>query len=325
MAATGQTRPGDARYRARAQGRSNVARRSRALLLLVTFAALTLAGCAGRPAGVDGSLTNNWPPMPEPSLAVPTVPACYYLGPDSDPTTVSKWPAPIACAGAAPHNFETFLLGQFTGEAAQGAIPPPEGGLVYRAAYAECDRAAREFLGDDWRTSWLNIILILPTAAHWQAGARWYRCDVAEQTRIRPFSLASRSASAKGVLAGPSDLRYGCFRDIDPSDEADLSPIACTEGHNVEFVGVVDLPDGPDVEGSGQDAAAEKACLPAIAAYVGLPNDNDMKYRTGWVYGGFGSEEWTRGNRGLRCFLWTDKQVLTKSMKGAGTKAFPVR
>jgi hypothetical protein len=170
------------------------------------------------------------------------------------------------------------------------------------------------------------VILIVPTAAHWEAGARWYRCDVAEETRTRPFRLVSRSASAKGVLAGPSDMRYGCFKDIDPADQSvDLSPTACTDGHNVEFVGVVDLPDGPYVEGAARDAAAEKACLPAIAAYVGLPNDNDMQYRTGWVFGAFSSEEWAQGNHGLRCYLWTDKQVLTKSMKGAGTKAFPVR
>lgn len=290
---------------------------------VLIVAVLALAGC-GRPAGVDGSLTNNWPAMPEPSLPAVTAPACYLLSMLADPTTVRQWPAPVACT--ASHNSETFFVGQFTGAAAQTPAPPRLGGEATIAAYAECTRAAREYLGDDWRAALLEVALLLPTHGHWELGARWYRCDVVQYSKAQTSALEVRTTSAKGILAGPSDVRLGCFHHTAGIEAlGGLNPVACTEPHNVEFVGVPDLPAGPYLEGDAREPSAEKACHTAIAAYVGLPNDNDMQYRTGWVSGVFSPEQWSLGNRGMRCYLWTDTKVLTTSMKGAGTKAFPVR
>jgi hypothetical protein len=287
------------------------------------LAALMLAGC-GRPPGVDGSLTNHWPAMPEPTLPAVTAPACYFISTFDEVSKLERWPAPVACTSA--HNVETFFVGQFTGAAAQAPSPPRVGGEVTIPAYAECTRAAREYLGDDWRTAKLEVDLVIPTQAHWELGARWYQCDVAQYKLQGTGWLELRNASAKGLLAAPGDVRYDCFKDTASADQpVDMVPVACTDGHNVEFVGVVDLPAGPYLKGDARAPTAEKACLPAIAAYAGLPNDNDMQYRTGWFFSEFTSDEWALGNRGLRCFLWSDTKVLTKSMKGAGPKAFPVR
>jgi hypothetical protein len=300
-----------------------VARRAavqRVHVAALMVAILALAGCGG-PAGVDGSLTNHWPAMPEPSLPAVTAPACYYIDQLKFPSSVSSWPKATPCT--ATHNVETEFVGAFTGAAAQSGSPPAIDGEAIVAPYAECARTARDYLGDDWRTSHLTLYVVVPKQAHWELGARWYRCDVVDAGPGPGRSLLQdRTTSLKGALAAPGALRLGCLKDL---GSGDMIEVTCADGHNVEFAGMAELPPGPYPDSAGFESLGQQACLSVIAAFVGLPNDADLKYRVGWSYENFSPLDWARGNRGLRCFLYTGSKTLTGSMKGAGAKAFPVR
>jgi hypothetical protein len=61
-----------------------------------------------------------------------------------------------------------------------------------------------------------------------------------------------------------------------------------------------------------------------IAAYVGVPDNGDMKYRTGTYYWYPGEEDWENGDRSIRCHLWLSGKTLKRSLKGTGTGGLPI-
>jgi hypothetical protein len=64
-----------------------------------------------------------------------------------------------------------------------------------------------------------------------------------------------------------------------------------------------------------------RGCLGVVAAYTKVPNDNMLQYRIGTIY--YQPYDWKVGDRGVRCFLWSDDKDFKRSMKGAGPKALP--
>jgi len=284
------------------------------------LAAVALTGCSGKPAGVDGDLVNNWAAMPEPKVPVPTAPACYDAIGDPAEIPAATFVAPIPCAGGGPHNVEAIHVGQFTAADAEADTPPLLGSPARRGAYAECTAKAREFLGDDWRVARLLLSVALPSARHWEGGARWFRCDLVEYANLHDTKLAARNASLKGVLAGPSDLRVACAKGTTVSTiSIDIKLASCAEPHNLEFAGIRDYPEGTDPAGVDE----VKDCRPLVAAFIGVPNDDNLNYRTGLVASSFPREAWDLGNRGVRCFVMPAKDV-TGSVKGRGPKGFPI-
>ncbi len=281
---------------------------------------LALSGC-GKPAGVDGNLTNNWPLPPEPKIPVPTAPACYQLDVE-DPTDVAKWPPPVDCTTA--HTVETIFVGEFT-DVADRTTPPPSGGPERRAAFEQCTSEASSYLGGDWRAGRLELYLVVPSDLHWGAGARWYRCDLLEYRDLEDFPVVSRTASLKGGLADGSDLRLGCATVTASGDTVDkVMPATCTAAHNGEFAGVYDHPDGPyPTDQAARSKANLDGCRGVVAAFTGIPNDSNFQYRTGQVASPFSKAAWELGNRGVRCYVWTPKNV-SASLKGVGTAGLPI-
>jgi hypothetical protein len=56
-----------------------------------------------------------------------------------------------------------------------------------------------------------------------------------------------------------------------------------------------------------------------------VPDDANVQYRAGTIFYHPYEQEWKDGNRGVQCFLWVSDRSLTRSMKGAGSKALPIR
>src|SRR5439155_26367929 len=106
-------------------------RRGSIAAVLVGAVALLAAGC-GRPPGVDGDLTNNWPAMPEAKIAVRADHACYRTY-SATQDAFARIRDPVECSG--PHEVETVHVGIFTGEDAGRDTPPPAGGPGRRTAY----------------------------------------------------------------------------------------------------------------------------------------------------------------------------------------------
>ena len=117
---------------------------------------------------------------------------------------------PVDCAQK--HLVQTLHVGQLTGEVAVLAAPPKLSDPAAEPVYAECDRGVKARLGRDWRDFRFNVVVHLPTAAAWTAGARWVRCDV-----VIPRDLARMDDSdlieQEGPLEGPvlQTLALGCF------------------------------------------------------------------------------------------------------------------
>lgn len=283
---------------------------------------LSLLAACTRPAGVDGNLTDDWPALPEAKVPVPAEGACYSIG-DRDPTEVTKWPPALACAQG--HTIETVRVGQFSGADSERSTPPPVGGPGRRAASAECTDASKKFLGGDWRTARLELVLITPTATQWGGGARWFRCDLVEVTDLNDYQVATRSAGLAGALSSDQGLQLGCFSVTIKNDDIDqMTAVECTKAHNAEFAGVFDAPDAPyPADAKARQALHAAGCRGVIASFAGVPNDGNFQYRTGYISSAFGKEQWELGNRGVRCFIWPGKTI-SRSLKGAGTAGLPI-
>jgi len=288
---------------------------------VVLAAVAALSGC-GKPAGVDGNLINGWALPAEPKIPVPTAPACYNVAAE-DPTDVQKWPEAVDCATT--HTVETIYVGQFTGDAAQQSSPPPSGGPDRRSAFAQCTSSAKDYLGGDWRAGRAELFLVLPIELHWDAGARWFRCDVVEYKDLESYSIVDRQTSMKGALSGTGDLLLGCATVAASGDSIDtVLPSPCSAAHNGEFTGVFDNPDGDyPADSAARSKANLDGCRGIVAAYTGIPNDKDFQYRVGQVASPFSKASWELGNRGVRCYVWTPK-TFTNSLKGVGVGGLPI-
>jgi hypothetical protein len=290
---------------------------------LAAAALLLLAGC-GKPAGTDGDLVNGWAMLPTAKIVVPTAPACYDSIED-DLSAVTKWPAPVDCT--ASHNVELIYVGQFTGAAGDATTPPASGGADRKTAYQTCAAQAKTYLGDDWRNGSLELNLDLPVATLWEAGARWYRCDLQQYKDLNDYGIADLTASLKGSLSNPTgNVRLGCVAITETSASAidKMLPISCTTAHNGEYAGVWDAPDGPyPDDATARRTANLNGCRGVVSAYAGIPNDNNFTYRTGQVATPFNKAEWELGNRGVRCYIWLNKSVST-TLKGAGAGGLPI-
>jgi hypothetical protein len=290
-------------------------------VLLVT-AALVLGAC-GKPAGIDGKLVNTWAAMGDAAIAVPPAGACYDVTTD-DPSSVTKWPAPVDCTAA--HSVETAFVGTFDGEVAQAGSPPAAGSAGRRTAYEKCAAEAKTFLGDDWRTGRLDLIVVLPITLHWQAGARYYRCDLMEYKDLDDYQVVSRTSSLRNALTGERAVGLSCVAVTQTADGKidKMTPTPCASNHNGEFAGVFDLPDGPyPTDAAAVSKARLDGCGAKVAEFAAVPNDKDLQTRIGWIASPFSQVEWALGNRGVRCYAHSSDN-LAGTIKGGGNAKLPV-
>ena len=266
---------------------------------------LALAGCGGRPAGVDGDPVDDWAAPPAATPFRPQ-PACH---PDLVRTATIDDYAPVPCTH--PHLAETFAVADLPAASAGG--PQQHAGRAFR----ECSARARHFLGGDWRTGWLILQPVLPGAAGWRGGARWYRCDLAE---ISPTdgTAVRRSSSLRGGLTGRLLMTCADPRIVDRRVTA-MRPASCAGRHTAEFAGLFETRAA-----AVSDARMEQGCHTAIARFAGLPDDADVRHRVGWLGLPPDDAAWRLGDRAIRCFLWLNGEPMTGSYRDAGPAKLPI-
>jgi hypothetical protein len=289
-------------------------RRWLAALAVVTV----LSGCS-KPAGVDGDITDDWRPIAEASPFVPAAGACL----PSQYSEIGHYSTYHRVDCAEPHYTETAFVGRFT-----ETVEPAAGSPAMRAAYAECDRQVKTYLGDDWRDARLWLGVTVPSKDAWSGGGRWYRCDLAELDSVENAGgFRQRKGSLKGTLTGDSPLRLGCYTvQVRRGGEiGTMTPVACTAPHRAEFVGVYSAPAGPYPGEDQQKEAMLSGCRSELAEFSGVPDDGEVKFRSGIIWIPAAEEQWQAGNRGIRCYLWMDDHDLRKSMRNAGTAGLPIR
>ncbi|NJC71707.1 septum formation family protein [Planosporangium thailandense] len=288
---------------------------------------LALAGCA-LPPGVDGDLTNNWSAFPAAKVAAPTVGQC--LQGDLLAGTVDDSPrVPIDCARA--HTLEVVYVGHFTGPAAAAAAPPTRDSADARAAFAECGRAANDYLGGDWHDGRLYLHYAEPTTTQWQGGARFFSCSVFEVGSLVGGSLG-RTGSLKGGLSGDQPLAMRCFDqqgEIDADGfytDADAVAIGCDQQHTVEYAGKYVPPDGPyPATEEAMNRLAFAGCVPVLAGFLGqsvnaLTRRTDVREVT-WSPT---EDQWRLGDRTVSCFVTVPaKHPVRGSLKLLGGRPLP--
>jgi hypothetical protein len=291
-------------------------------LALAGVVGLVLGGC-GAPGGADGNLVDDWAAIGEPKMFVPTPETCHPA--DFVETVYLSSYFPVDCSVS--HRVETVHVGTFTG-ALDSAAPPARGSAPRRAAYAECDRQARGFLGADWRVARLWLGVAIPSERAWLAGARWFRCDLVEMIEVEENNISTtRTGSLKGALRSPGPLHLTCYHTtLDRNDQIDRMPaVDCDERHNSEFAGVWRAPEDlgyPDAERDWQDFY--DGCYRVVARYVEVPQSS-VRFRTGIVALPGRPDDWEAGDRGVRCYLWISDGRFTRSLKGAGPAGLPIR
>lgn len=287
-------------------------------------AVLSLSGC-GNPGGVDGDLTDDWALMGEPTSFVPPADTCYTSG--YSPFASLTGFDPVDCADR--HAAQTVYVGTFNGAAADRGTPPPKGSSEIRKAYAECDKQATSYLGGDFRYGRLWLGVVVPSSSGWNGGSRWFRCDLFEVSEVEDFGdVAYRQGSLRGALSGASPLRLGCYavQAASTGSIKTMTPVACQKAHNSEFVGVHRLADSAAYPKSDADwQKLHTGCRKEVARYVKVPDDADLKYRTGTVVVPNLEADWKDGNHGVRCYLYLKDAKFTRSLEGAGSKALPAK
>lgn len=289
--------------------------------------AILLAGCT-LPDGIDGDFTDGWAGFPQPVGFVPAAGACHAGG-YQETTTLADY-QPVPCTE--PHRIETVYVGEFTEAAADLPAPPPTGSAEWQEAFLRCDEAAAEYLGADFRSGLLWLGVSVPSAAAWEGGARWFRCDAHETEEVGGSGARDRSESLAGALADGSELALGCFDvEVDPEDDTRITamnPIGCDQAHHAEFVGIWFAPDGPYVPIDGDDEDTDPvhaACLELVAEYVDVPVDGDLDTRSGTIATWIDEADWENGDRGYRCYLYLDEGGVTDSLEGAGPEGLPIQ
>jgi hypothetical protein len=294
------------------------------IMAILSAVLLSLAAC-GKPGGVDGDLTNGWGPMAAATGFEPAGGTCH--GATFNEAGARGTYEEIDCK--LRHRTETVFVGTYESPAADADEPPADGSAGARSAYQICDDQATTYAGGPWRTARLWIGVTHPTATAWSGGSRWFRCEVLELSSIEDDgSLVQRVGSLRGALAdGTSDLLLGCYAvQLDNSGAVDTMPaVGCTAKHNGEFVGVWDAGTLGYPKSDAAWAKFHDGCRKLVASYVGVPDDQDLQYRTGVISLPGGSDVWALGDHQVRCYLWLDGAALTGSLKGKGVRSLPVQ
>jgi putative regulator of septum formation len=282
------------------------ARAAAALLSVLVLAAAAVTGCA-KVAG-DGKLTNDWTPLADAKPIVPAVGACYTSGAKTAGKVLLLDMPKVPCDQ--PHALETYHVGQFP---ASIASPPDAGDPEHRKAFAACEAAAKEFLGDHWYLGRLHMMVIVASPTQWQGEARHYRCDLIE-VKSQAGEVVTRTSSARDGLRAARPLANACSNYVGARTDAfdDLVPADCAQPHDAEFVGVYETGDTrPDGNRAG---VAE--CKQVAAAYLGGTADG---IRVGWAAWAIGALDWLRGDRRIRCYATAPTgKKLKSTVKGIG-------
>ncbi len=285
-------------------------------------AVVALAGCAGRPPGTDGDLTNGWPIMPQAKVPVPVAEVCYpgqYVAPGRIVRVWSEDVTTVDCATS--HYSETAFVGTLTGADAQRAAVPETDEPAMPAVYDQCGRAASAYLGGDPHTALVRIEVELPTNGAWRGGARGFRCDLVHLSD--PFgSYWVSHDSLKGDLTEARVSALACMDTTEnPDHQIETTRVStCGSPHAAEFAGPLTAPNVPVPAGkAGRDKMLKDGCMPVVAAFLGYQSVSQWHNQAvGWWSPGWDEDEWNRGDRTTQCFAYafTESGKFVGSVKG---------
>ena len=271
-------------------------------LRLASLAAATLLALTACTSAESTPESDTDPAVPDPDQQVsleapPTSGTCRVLEP-ADIAEDSNDSETVPCTE--PHNAETFLVGEFKGDLADAGYDDAELGAE---VYKSCDKGYKKFTGADESLTLRSVLSwawFKPSEDEWEAGARWYRCDVVGGTD-RSAELVELPETAEGVLLGiPGDRWMAC---VDGASVSAVPPVPCTEPH--QWRAVTTIVVGKDKDPYPGDRLVEVLtrdfCSDSVGAWMNYPVDYENAYT--W----FHKAEWEAGNRRSICWAGTDE------------------
>ncbi|HEX4685972.1 MAG TPA: septum formation family protein [Nocardioides sp.] len=256
----------------------------RVVIPLLLLAPL-LGACFG--ASADGPSADD--------TAAPDVGACRMLSPD-DVAEPSNDSATVSCD--APHTAQTFVVAPLPGTF-DGASYDDDKVAAY--VYRTCTSKFIRFTGADESLAMRTILSwawFRPSTDAWDAGARWYRCDViGGGDQIRTYVDLPRTA--KGLLLGrPHDEWMVCAQGATVSGSV---KVPCSDKHNWRAVTTIVLGSAGDPYpgDSTVQSRTRDFCSKSVGAWLDYPVDYDYGYS--W----FHQAEWDAGNRRSVCWART--------------------
>lgn len=266
--------------------------RRRLVALVASLAALALlASCA------DESSQDEQDVAERIVIETPELGACRVLEPaDAEQSTNDG--EVVDCA-AGEHTAQTFAIGNFPEELSDASYDDERLGEL---VFDYCTDRFANFIGGDESASLrslLSWVWFRPQEDAWDAGARWYRCDVVggadTSAEYRPLP-----GDARGLLDARPDEWMACVRG---PRVARAERIPCSEPHDWRAATTIRL-GNEDAKYPGDrvvEVRTRDFCRSSISAWLNYPTSYEFGYT--W----FREAEWSVGNRRSVCWAKTDQ------------------
>jgi len=265
------------------------------VIRLVTVLLAVAALCLG--CGASGSTAK--PTAAE--TAQPKVHACRNLS-RADVAEASNDSPVVDCAD--PHNAETYAAGplpeKFADVSAEDATDDDD---LADWAYHTCTAKLEKHLGADQSLlmrSMLSWVWFGPSKAAWEAGARWYRCDLVGGGQAGAAYVDLPTVTRNLLHGSPDDRWLACARgaSVDTGEK-----VSCADRHSWRAVTTIKLgsPDTPYPGDAAIVAKSKQYCSSSVHAWLSYPATYDYGYT--W----FGKDEWAAGDRRSVCWAKTDE------------------
>ena len=260
-------------------------------LLLGVLALAGLTACTGG----DPAQGSDADPAQVDAVEAPEVGACRRLQP-ADVSRPSNATATVPCSE--PHTAQTYAVGQLPASFDDAAYDARELGAW---AYGTCSKKLERFLGADESLVMRTIVSwawFRPSQKAWDAGARWYRCDVVgggDQSK----EYVDLPADAHGLLLGKEDDDWMVC--ASGQTVAGSVKIPCSQPHDWRAVTTIVLGEKGDPYPGDRlvEVKTRDFCSDSVGAWLGYPVTYDIGYT--W----FHRAEWDAGNRRSVCWAAT--------------------
>jgi hypothetical protein len=210
-------------------------------------------------------------PIPEVGRCYDTHEGSEFFNPDAQAEV------PISCADQ--HTMETIGSGLVEGD-----TRPSIASDLSRGLYAECGRAADEFLGTSFRTTYTAVVLSVPGISAWQAGARWYRCDLIATDALFGSAAIPVTGSLRGRAEPITCLGYDFVTDTFGNTLVEnIAKSACDVPHNGEVAGAVLIFDLDRSDRADFEERLNELCRPIARDFLDVSSiPGDLIYWPTW-------------------------------------------
>lgn len=258
-------------------------RRGPVVGVVVPLLALVLAACSGA--------TSDEPDAVPVVIESPEPDTCRVLEPQ-DAEDSSNDREVVDCSEE--HTARTIVVDEFPARFADADYTDPALG---EHVYGVCDRAFAQTVGGDESTrlrSLLSWVWFRPEAAAWEAGARWFRCDVvggtdtADTYRPLPEDLDK-------ILDTQPEAWMAC---VQGPQVAGAPRIPCAQPHDWRAATTIKLGKADDPYPGDRlvEVRTRDFCRSSISAWLNYPDS----YEFGFTW--FGEADWQVGNRRSICW-----------------------